>query len=583
MPGSLAKTLLAISALLGSVAGTGAQGADPRLEAYLAWADEHFDPAAGMLAVDFRSPGYHTTVPDGTRSHPTRPSLDYALALLERHAPGDAERAAQILPAVLRLQDTDPFSSTYGIWPWLLEEPLAQMAPPDRNWADFCGAKIAQMLHDHAGLLPPAVVASMRESLRLATREIRQRNVGPEYTNICVMGAGVCVAAGEILGDADLLRYGRERFQRMVAHTDRHGGFNEYNSPTYTTVVLFECERTLHLVADPASRQAAETLRRVAWQTIADSFHPGTQQWAGPQSRAYGDYTAGSLLRYLGEQSGHPLVAHPKAGDPDDASRYEVLFHLPCPDALRPRLAALPSDPLELRRMFVQGDSPDQSIVGTTWFTADACLGSVNQGDFWTQRRPLLAYWRTAADPAVVLRMRFLHDGRDFASMGLRTEQQGPRAVTSVYPLQKKGDWHPSLDRPATGLFSASDFRVRYELQGVGATVDDLGQGRFALRAGDWRAVIHTLPGRFAGTQVVWEVNTDRDWAVVDGVCYTGPARDFDFRAPPETVLAAAVELQPTRDALSASPVMNDQVGGEKEICWGVVTPPIVVAIQEDE
>lgn len=575
----IAQMLLVATLLAANLAQVQADE-NARLHAYLDWADEHYDPAAEMLAVEFRGPGYHTTVPDGTLAHPTRQSLDYALALLERRAPGDAERAAAVVGKVLTLQDTDPASDFRGIWPWLLEEPVSQMAPPDRNWADFCGAKIAQMLHDHADRLPAGLVTRMRTSLGLAAEQIRRRNVGPGYTNICIMGAGVCAAAGEILGDAEMLAYGRERFQRMLASTERDGGFNEYNSPTYTPVALFECERTLHLVADAATLTAAERLRQIAWETIADSFHPGTQQWAGPQSRAYSDRIGGSLVGYLAEQTGQSIAAHPSVDDPDDARRYEVLPHLPCPEALRPRFAALPQDPLELRRTFLRGDSPESSTIGTTWLTADACLGTVNRGDFWTQRRGLLAYWRTADDPAVVLRLRFLHDGRDFASMGLRTEQRGPRALSVVYPLRGRGDWHPSLDRPEGGVFTAGDFRIRYELQGKGAVAEDLGGGRFALRAGGWQAVVHTLPGQFAGVPIAWEIGQESDRALVDGVCYAGPQRPFDFQALPEMLLATAVELQPVDGgAVSQAPTLSATAEGGQEAVWSAAEPPLAIPL----
>jgi hypothetical protein len=37
--------------------------------------------------------------------------------------------------------------NVYGIWPWLAEESLAEMAPPDWNWADFCGMRLALVLY----------------------------------------------------------------------------------------------------------------------------------------------------------------------------------------------------------------------------------------------------------------------------------------------------------------------------------------------------------------------------------------------------------------------------------------------------
>ena len=37
---------------------------------------------------------------------------------------------------------------------------------------------------------------------------------------------------------------------------------------------------------------------------------------------------------------------------------------------------------------FVPGEHP---VVGTTWMTPEFVLASVNRGDLWNQRRPLLA------------------------------------------------------------------------------------------------------------------------------------------------------------------------------------------------
>ena len=112
-----------------------------------------------MLGLSWRGPDYHTRVPQGAWVHPTRESLDYALELLRSGRKG---QAAAIVSEVLSLQDTDPTSKTYGIWPWLLEEPLAEMDPPDWNWADFCGARLAQLLVEHAGDLPEDLIQEAR-------------------------------------------------------------------------------------------------------------------------------------------------------------------------------------------------------------------------------------------------------------------------------------------------------------------------------------------------------------------------------------------------------------------------------------
>ena len=55
--------------------------------------------------------------------------------------------------------------------------------------------------------------------------------------------------------------------------------------------------------------------------------------------------------------------------------------------------------------------------------------------------------------------------------------------------------------------------------------------------------MIHALPGRFAGQDVVWQLGQDRDRVFLDGVCYHGEEKAFDFSKPLDVVLAAGVEL----------------------------------------
>ena len=537
----IALTLIAIiAATSGSLR---AAELDPALKAYLDRCEPDYSDQVHMLGNRFSSPGYHTTVSSGTWVHRTLDSLDYAEGLLQRGGDADVQRARQIIAKVLSLQDARPTSPTRGIWPWLLEEPLAKMSPPDFNWADFCGGRLAQMLVDHRRLLPGELQKSMRNSLRLAGQAIVRRNVGPDYTNIAIAGGGVCAAAGELLRDQELLEYGRQRLQKLVEYTAAQGSFNEYNSPAYTMVALCECERTLHLVHDPATRQAAESLRRTAWQITADSFHPGTQQWAGPHSRAYYDYLLPQVTEYISRATGVAIQPHPRAGGATRAVALTLPNALPCPAELCGRFRALPQVPLELRRTFIRGRSDLVATIGTTWLDAEVCLGSVNRSTFWTQRRPLIGYWKTDADPAVVFRLRFLHDERDFASMGGVTAQSGPRALTVFTVWPNQGDWHPQLDRPKDGLFPASDLRIRYELAGRGVTADPVGEGRCALRAGGYRVVIHTIPSLFDGQKVVWQISRSENRAFLDGICYHGSKRSFDFRKLGEVKITVGVEI----------------------------------------
>jgi hypothetical protein len=502
---------------------------EPAMQKLLAHYDEQFDPDEQMLQVEFSSPGYHTRFQTGDLLHPTRESLVYALALLKRGASKDTARAAKILRRVLPLQDSNQASATFGTWPWLLEEPLEEMTSPDLNWADFCGASLVHILVQHSGQLPDDLRRLVETGLRNATTAIQKRDVGPGYTNIAVLGGGVCAAAGEQFGEDSLLIYGRARLQGVVEHTEKHGGFNEYNSPPYCKVVIAECERILELVEDKASRDAAESIRQSAWKMISESFHQPTQQWAGPHSRNSKDRLRVTMVDFLARRTGVALETHPTMRDGNPRG-YGIVQPQMCPEVLLTEFRAGKEYPYQIQRVFVNAKTKKYRRVGTTWFDELACLGSVNRSSCWTQRKPLLAYWKTDADPAVVFRLRFLHDGRDFASMGVRTAQDHSRALSTFFPIQNSGSWHPSLDRPEAGIFRAKDLRVRCELRGEDVTAKSLGEGRFELAAGKRRVILHTATGRFAERDVSWKIGRDKDRVFLDGVCYTGPDRNFDFR-----------------------------------------------------
>jgi hypothetical protein len=166
----------------------------------LARLDAQYDPAQRMLRSEFSSPGYHTTLTGGV-VHRTCPSLEYAVALLDTDRPEALERAQDVLTRVIALQDQDPNSPTYGIWPWFLEEPIGRMSPPDWNWADFCGVQLLQVAIDHMDRLPIELQQQVRNSILHAARSIQRRNVGPEYTNGWTP-ASCSTTAGSVYSDS---------------------------------------------------------------------------------------------------------------------------------------------------------------------------------------------------------------------------------------------------------------------------------------------------------------------------------------------------------------------------------------------
>ena len=143
--------------------------------------------------------------------------------------------------------------------------------------------------------------------------------------------------------------------------------------------------------------------------------------------------------------------------------------------------------------------------------------------------------------------------------MGVRTAQNHSRALSTFYAIENAGSWHPSLDRPEAGVFSAKDLRIRYELRGQDVSAKDLGEGRFELAAGNRRAILHTAGGRFAELKLAWQIGRDEDRVFLDGVCHTGADRDFKFRDVNVDIHVGLELLVPDSPVAAEPPRLSEQ------------------------
>ena len=518
------------------------------LQKHLEALEREYNPDLHLYGHTSGNPWWMSHIPEGRRVHGMLENLYNTIALLESGEPLHVVRANKVLSRVLSQQDTDLVNPWYGVWGRYYEEPAEKVPMPERLGCDFEGAALAHILVEHGAKLSPDVRRKAYEAMERVGWAIFRRNVGVAYSNIAVMGACVSLAAGEVLNEPRLMAYGRRKLGRLVDHTVHNGGFTEWNSPTYTRVVLNECERIMQLIQDPGARAEAERLRRTAWEEVAHYFHPGTQQWGGPHSRAYADRLTPDAVADLSSKIGLPIRLHPAMGDPH-VGGWSFLHKLPCPEDLIPRFRRLPEEEMTVHRLVIKGDPGEDDFVTTTWFTEDACLGSVNLEDLWFQRRTVLGYWRTPDDPAVVLRVRFLHDLYDFSSAYARNAQEDSRVLTAFGLLTDMGDRIAHLDRPADGLFEAGDFRIRYELIGAGVSARQLDAGRYELAAGPRKAIVHAEGGRFGSNEVAWQLGREEGRVFVDGICYQGPRKKFDLVKVGEVAVAGGLEVLGAGDA----------------------------------
>ncbi len=509
--------------------------------------DKRHDPAEQMIRRPFSSPGYHTTLKGG-HVHPTRDSLRYAVALLDSGEPGRLERARKILRRVIALQDQDPESRTYGIWSWFMEEPLEKMSPPDWNWADFCGTQLLQVAIDHKDRLDADLQRQVRESILHACGAIKKRNVGPGYTNIAITGAYVTLVAGEQFDNKEFADYGKARLKRFYDHTFSQGSFSEYNSPTYSIVAITELSRMLRHAKDADSRKLLDELNRLAWSHVARHFHAPTNQWAGPHSRCYSTLLRDSTRAYIQRATDGRVSYMPQSEALESLNAHRI--GAKCPPDLLSYFTELPEPRVETET-FAKNAPDRHDIIGTTYLHPDYTLGSVNIGDLWNQRRPLLAYWKTD-DGTVAMRLRCLHDGYDYSSASIFTVQDKGDILGAVVFATDRGDTHISLDRIKNATIKAKDLRLRLEFEGA---IDKLRLPTITnpakimpvnFSSGPIHGIFHISWAKFDDLPIKTEIGRDANSAWIDIILYEDAEREICFNDITEAGVFFALSIRST-------------------------------------
>ncbi|MBT2288993.1 hypothetical protein J7E73_07570 [Paenibacillus albidus] len=491
--------------------------------------EPRYNPELRLLRSPFSSPGYHTTLRNVEFIHSTRDSLSYALGLLDTELPSYEQRAFEIIAQVVSLQEQDRSRDTFGIWSWFYEEPLDRMAPPDWNWADFCGSRLVLALSRHGHRIPEELREAVRQAVTYACEAIIKRNVGPDYTNIAILGALVTSLASEELGRADFAAYGLERLTRLYEYTKPRRVFQEYNSPVYTYIAILELSKFRAGTKEDRVKLLCDELIDMTWKTVAEHYHPATGQWSGPHSRCY--------ETLLNEQSGAFLQVATggkvKFFAWDDLPYEEEWYGsgISCPEAYL-ELFTFPATK-EVRRLYEggayvsagdgkesqgseggecvsegdgtegrgseggeyvsEGDGKEsQGSEGGAYVSeGDGTKGqgseggaSSGTGEKWAvtfltpeyslgsfsnsdcwNQRRPLLAYVNNEGRPASVRFRCLHDGYDYCSARFQSWQQRGHVLFGIDFLTDGGDTHPNLDR-IDGCIEAEDFRLRLEIGG---------------------------------------------------------------------------------------------------------------------
>ncbi|WP_409344976.1 hypothetical protein [Paenibacillus sp. MBLB4367] len=523
----------------------------PRFKQTLEGKHPNYNEEIGMVRKPFSSPGYHTTIKEADFVHPIREALDYALAILDCGEEEYRGRAFAVLRNILALQDRDPASPTFGIWSWFWEEPLAKMSPPDWNWADFIGKRLLLLLIRHGSWLPDDLVRLTEQAVRNSCEAIIKRNVGPDYTNIAIMGAFVTLIAGEFMEEPVYSIYGLERLKRLYKYSMQTGAFLEYNSPTYSTVAILELSSLATYTRSEEARRLTNELLDATWQMVAEHFHPLLKQWSGPHARSYHTFLAPMHLSFLHMACGGKVPFMSETEFVYDPEWYGQ--GVACPQRLYGLFTGIGER--ELRQ-----DLPPYREFRTrtayTYMTPEYSLGTFNHNVMWNQCRNLLAFFREGEGQSGYMRLRVLHDGYDFCSAVFKGEQKKASVLYGIQFALDGGDTHVNLD-PIRGRIKASDLRIRLEVgfNGQAPAWKRLGEDAFQTALGQTTLSVRGLYGAMDGCGPFrWETSADGASAYLDYVLYEGESSEIDFHAMEEALFVFALTLAEQDDELSEAP-----------------------------
>lgn len=368
--------------------------------------DASYDPQAHLI---LRPHDGHI----GVRGvHMVRESSWYALGLLVRDRtgehPADAQRAIDILNAVLDQQYLDPRAKWYGTFKRTPEEPLPPVGEPafrgyDPNWRHFIGTTLEMILIEYPARIPAPLKERMYRAIDSAVSgEMHDGRLVPSYSNIALMYGALWNFAAVHDNNADWLSQSTAWTNEVYRLFQQYRTFNEFNAPTYYGVDLYGLALWREYGSTSHMREIARDMEAGLWSDIADFYQPNLRNIAGPYDRSYGmDMTqyvtpSGVWMRSVLSADKAPLPEHPtlstfQIADIWFAPQVTVLgTHIP--DATLAKLRKF-EGPHFINRTI------DSRRTATTWVGDQAIWG----GEFTsrtkdtgnkTQFHPATAQWR---------------------------------------------------------------------------------------------------------------------------------------------------------------------------------------------
>ncbi|KAJ6443663.1 alpha-L-fucosidase [Purpureocillium lavendulum] len=293
----------------------------------MVWMDTMYDKSAGYQ--------YDSSAAAALR-HDTRASIWYAFGLLARNEGCDAAEAEKIIRNTIGAQFKVESEEWYGDYQQEPEEPYvgSPAYPPkiygtwDPNSRGFIGTTLVMAMEEFPHLITQDTQKLILESLHNVTKgdeyrfghlDIKKDNLYPAYSNPSIMRSLVSGWTGRRLGDRNITMSAEKYAQDIIDLFNEHGTLSEFNSGTYTGVSLFGLVLwSIYLPKDSVMAQNGPRMVECTWDSVAQLWHPGMKNIAGPWDRSYG-YDMNRyvslmglwLWTFIGKEKS-PLIANPQ-------------------------------------------------------------------------------------------------------------------------------------------------------------------------------------------------------------------------------------------------------------------------------
>lgn len=439
------------------------------------WADESFDRDTALV---WNPPGSLDDEGVPPRSlHQIPQSAWYLLDVLDR---GDSETAARIVDALLSVQYDDPGTPWDGTFARFLEWPhpssnAVEWEDYDPNWRQFVGISFALALRHHRSLLGDHLARRIEDSIaRAVAGEEASGRLHWHYTNIALQHAWLLVEAGWSEAGETLAEKIHDRWYE-------HRSFPEYNSPTYDGVDLWALALWRGHSSSERLRGWGSELEAGLWQTVADRYHAGLANIAGPFTRAYGldcrRYVA--KVAVVMDVAGVPAPPLPAA--PTAASHSHDLLSIP---AMRLAPAELPSGARSHCEAFQGERTAEQTItswptrrVSSAWLGDDLMIGAEDGDSNWSGWYQFVAgtvHWRRTDGRVGVL--RYVPDGPPSGHAEPGVLRVGGPGRLEVHDPEPQGAGHST--KAELGHHGVWALEVgRTHLDGLDVTITTEGEG----------------------------------------------------------------------------------------------------------